>query len=313
MRWGGYRQFLQHFLNPLLLESYTGVSFAPFFCSGLDGVASDDLLRLLPMPACLRPAVALHVWLPTLAERRVHSGRSSVLTPLPKARYIGLLRHMQTIIEGLVPRHRGHWRSYTLNTSYSALESEKKLRVVADFMQTHRPACLLDVGCNKGQYAAWALQHGARHVVGYDADRAAAGAAFTMASAENLSFVPLTVDIANPSPAQGWQGSERASLASRVQADAMMALALVHHLAIARNIPLAAVIEQLVALAPRGLIEFVPKQDRQVIELLQHREDIFPDYHYDAFIQALGIRATVVSQTPISESGRMLVEFERFA
>ena len=41
----------------------------------------------------------------------------------------------------------------------------------------------------------------------------------------------------------------------------MIALAFEHHLAIAKNIPLDQLINWLTSLAPRGLIEFVPKED----------------------------------------------------
>ena len=50
--------------------------------------------------------------------------------------------------------------------------------------------------------------------------------------------LPLRIDLANPSPAIGWDNRERDSFFSRCDFDLVMALALVHHLAITHNVPL---------------------------------------------------------------------------
>ena len=47
-----------------------------------------------------------------------------------------------------------------------------------------------------------------------------------------------------------------------------MALALIHHLAITNNVPLRDIGEFFADLAPRLIIEFVPKTDSQVQRLL---------------------------------------------
>ena len=90
----------------------------------------------------------------------------------------------------------------------------------------------------------------------------------------------------------------------------MLALALVHHLAIARNVPLPRVVDWLVELAPAGVIEFVPKDDPMVRQLLSLREDIFPDYHEQAFVQALQARAAIISEATLP-GGRRLFQFAR--
>ena len=69
----------------------------------------------------------------------------------------------------------------------------------------------------------------------------------------------------------------------RGPADALLALAFVHHLTIARNVPLNQVLDWLVRLAPTGVIEFVPKADPMVQELLRLKGDIFPGYSEEAF------------------------------
>ncbi len=91
----------------------------------------------------------------------------------------------------------------------------------------------------------------------------------------------------------------------------MLALALVHHLAIARNLPLEQVIGWLTAMAPQGVLEFVPKSDPMVQRLLQLREDLFDDYDSTIFENLLGKVARIVRSEQVSSSGRKLYWFDR--
>jgi hypothetical protein len=98
---------------------------------------------------------------------------------------------------------------------------------------------------------------------------------------------------------------------SRAPADAVLALAFVHHLAIARNIPFDQVLDWIIDLAPRGVIEFVPKGDPMVQKLLRLREDIFPDYTREFFLARIAQMAEAVRTATVSSSGRLLVWYER--
>ena len=72
-------------------------------------------------------------------------------------------------------------------------------------------------------------------------------------------------------------------LTSRGPADVSLALALVHHLAIAQNIPLKEIASCMAGFGQNLIIEFVPKHDVQVQRLLAHREDIFSKYTQSKF------------------------------
>jgi ribosomal protein L11 methylase PrmA len=155
------------------------------------------------------------------------------------------------------------------------------------------------------------LQNKTKSIVGFDFDFDALEAAASRAVIKHLRFLPLFSDAANPSPQQGWAETERLGLHSRSGADAVIALAIVHHLAISRNIPLAAVIEWLVGLAPHGVIEFVPKSDPMIQRMLQRRRDIFTDYDKAQFEHALSGCAHIVRTLELSPGGRTLYQFVR--
>ena len=148
-------------------------------------------------------------------------------------------------------------------------------------------------------------------VIGLDQDHNALEAAYARARDESLNLLPLYANLANPSPDQGWAQSERQGLAARSPIDAIQALAVIHHLAIGRNIPLDRLLDWLVGLAPTGIIEFVPKADHQVQRLLMLREDLFPDYTTEAFEAQLSARARIVEKNAVSESGRVVFWFDR--
>jgi hypothetical protein len=85
----------------------------------------------------------------------------------------------------------------------------------------------------------------------------------------------------------------------------------VHHLAIAGNVPLAQVVRWLVALAPDGVIEFVPKSDPMVQRLLSLREDIFVDYSEATFVQAIEAHARIEATATVPGTGRRLYRYSR--
>jgi hypothetical protein len=101
------------------------------------------------------------------------------------------------------------------------------------------------------------------------------------------------------------------SILERGHADTVLALALVHHLAISNNVPLTNIAEFLSNICNSLIIEFVPKTDSQVQRLLSTREDIFPDYTQPAFVQEFGKYFTMHSSARIRDSERTLYLMQR--
>jgi hypothetical protein len=120
------------------------------------------------------------------------------------------------------------------------------------------------------------------------------------------------MDLADPSPGGGWRGVERAAFADRARADTVLALAVVHHLAIGRNVPLPEVLDQLTALTATGgslVVEFVHPDDPMARRLLANKPDgLFPDYRRDAFEALLARRGRVVARTELPSGTRTLYQ-----
>jgi ribosomal protein L11 methylase PrmA len=318
--WTAHRQFCEQFLNPLLLRSLFGITHNAWFRGGLEGIGASDLSRLLPWWRRCSFRLLAHVVLPARFQRRAIEQDPDLEAlgqikrrPLPKHSYRNMLLQLRRWIAGLSPRDTGRtvWGDYQEAHSYGSEEEQAKRRFVASFCEAVRPDLLWDLGCNTGEYSELALTAGAARVIGFDFDQKALERAYARAAHKNLPFLPLFQDSANPSPAQGWNSTERKGLSDRAFPDALLALALEHHLAIGRNVPLDAVVAWLVSLAPRGVIEFVRKDDPTVRRMLALREDVFPAYDEDHFVRALMDRARILRSEVVSSAGRTLYWFDR--
>ena len=314
--WTGHKQFCEQFLNPLLLRAVLGVTHNAWYRGSLEGIPVEDLNRLLPLRRKFSWKVLSHVTLQARLQQAAvnKGGRAQVKErSLPKAALLHMLKSLHGWISRLEPADTGKtvWGDYARNHSYSDDEVAAKKHFVAEAVSRFDAQTVWDIGCNTGDYSKVALEAGAHRVVGFDFDQQALELAYARAVDENLDFLPLFLDAANPSPDQGWAQAERMGMAARRNADAVIALAVIHHLAIGRNVPLDAVVEWLVDMAPTGVIEFVPKQDPMVQALLALREDIFPDYTEETFLAHLQKRAEIVASQTVSRSGRLMVAFRR--
>lgn len=317
--WQGHRQFCEQFLNPLLLRALFGVPHNSWFRGGLEGVSTGDLAKLLRLRHKLSWNVLAHVVLQAKLESKALASpdqaieRAKQSRRLSRAGYKGILNQLRNWIAKLQPADTGKtvWGDYAQDNTYSGEEALAKSKAIREFAADVQPKLMIDLGCNTGDYSVAALKGGAQSVIGFDFDHRAVEIGYQRAIAEGHNFLPLWLDAANPSPSQGWRQAERKGFSERVKVDAMIALAFEHHLAIGKNVPLPQVVKWLMETAPAGIIEFVPKDDPTVRKMLALREDIFPDYTEDAFVQAIEQNGRIVGRSLVSRSGRTLFRYER--
>ena len=165
---------------------------------------------------------------------------------------------------------------------------------------------LHDLGANTGRFSRLAAVSG-RYVVSHDIDEMAVERSYRQGVAQaETRVLPLVLDLTMPTPASGWALTERASALERMAGVPMVALALIHHLAIGNNVPLEHLAGFFARLTPHLVIEFVPKDDSQVRRLLATREDVFPDYHAEGFERAFGRWFTFERREPVPDTVRTL-------
>lgn len=315
--WSGHRQFCEQFLNPLLLRSLFGICHNAWFRGSPEGVSTADIKRLLRIRHLFSWNILAHVVLHDLLQHGAAEKSISkdvfTSTRFPKACFIKLLSNLRKWIQQLEPKSQAKslWHDYAHTNSYTTSEREQKQAFISEFSQAVGPDLLLDIGCNCGDYSQVALNAGAKYAVGIDFDQDALDLGISRAKTLKLPLQFLYQNTTNPSPAQGWQEQERKGFMQRSTANASLALAVIHHMVIARNIPVEQFVDWLMALAPAGVLEFVPKSDPMVQQLLKYRQDIFPGYTQSNIIQLVERRAHIVKTKKISDSGRILIWFDR--
>jgi hypothetical protein len=278
--WVAYKQFCQHFLAPLALMSYCDVRLSQLLRVYIDGVPLDLASSLLPAKAKLNFGLLTHIHIHAGAQKR-YSDKAvkPLVSGMSKQAMIGLIESLENTIEKLAWKPAGtEWGDYYENTNYTDSAFEHKKQLVHEWTFEKTPALVWDLGGNTGIFSREAASSGA-FTVSFDIDPAAVEQNYrNVKSKKEQSILPLVLDLTNPSPSIGWDNRERDSFGARGPADMVLALAVIHHLAISNNVPLPQLAEFFASHCKWLVIEFVPKSDSQVQKLLASREDIFPNY-----------------------------------
>jgi ribosomal protein L11 methylase PrmA len=328
--WVAYRQFCQHFLAPLALMAHVDPSLGDLAALHIDGVPMTLAASMLPFKTRLKPGLLMHLHLHSRSEARTAAppdsngsapagnghARPRHAKAMGRTAMLGLIDSLDRTVRQLsVKPARTLWSTYGTHLNYSEAAQQRKREIVTrmlDIAHSVRPLRVIwDLGANTGTYSHIAAETGAR-VISFDGDHAVVEGLFCDARRQDDdSILPLVQNLANPSPAVGWNHGERRSLVERGPADAAMALALVHHLAIGCNVPLDAIAEFLSRICRHLIIEFVPREDTQVRRMLALREDVFAAYTRESFERAFGVHFRLVDAVPIEGTVRTMYLMER--
>ncbi|HET9346166.1 MAG TPA: hypothetical protein VFO05_10715 [Candidatus Limnocylindrales bacterium] len=315
--WIAYRQFCEHFLAPLALMGLRDVRLGVLLRDHVDGIPLDLAARLLPGRTRWNLGLGAHIHAHARAQRRYAGAGTDAAAATKKAtvsplRQQALLDSLRRTVAKLDWKPEGtEWADYAEHTSYGDAGTAAKDELVRRFLADAGGEVVWDLGANTGRYSRIAASLG-RDVVAWDIDPAAVERNYRQVKADSEErILPLVLDLANPSPGVGWADEERRSVLDRANADVALALALVHHLAIGRNVPLDRISEFFARLAPNLIVEFVPKDDPMVRTLLATREDVFTNYTIEGLRSAFGEAWQIVDETPIEGTSRSLLRMKR--
>jgi hypothetical protein len=314
--WVAYRQFCQHFVAPLALMAYRDVRLGQLHRIHMDGVPLDLAAELLPARSKTKAGLTMHLRMHARSQRKHGSSDSTTSSrarPFSIQAFRGLVSSLRKTVEGL-PGAKGAsvWRNYYSEADhYSSDSSARKEQLVDSWVDELGPSTVWDLGANTGRFAKIASSRGI-DTLALDVDPFCVDEAYRVAKAEgDEHLLPLVQDLTNPSTGIGWADEERSSLESRGPADLVMALAVIHHLAIANNVPLAGISDYFARLGRHCIVEFVPKDDPKVQVLLKDREDIFAGYTLEGFEHAIEKSFAIQRREPLADSGRTLFLLKR--
>jgi hypothetical protein len=312
--WVGYQQFCRTFLYPLLLQAHLDIPFQRYLIGQLEGIPPHDMRRVLGSRGLLQKGVLRHVVLHDVLSARVTESTESTrkdltaagagvdLTKATARKLLDLVRSLRS------KRSSSGWADYRTTCSYSDADTEAKREFVGEHLARLRPGLVWDLGCNDGAFARIAAQHSG-YVVAVDADDVVVDNLYRSLreGGEPRNVLPLVVDLTDPSPARGWRNRERQAFLDRARPDVVMGLALVHHLAIAANVPLAQVLDWFASLGGTLIVEFVEPHDPMARRLLANKPPGTHDaYRTDAFETLLEERFEVEHRLELPGGSRRM-------
>jgi ribosomal protein L11 methylase PrmA len=306
--WIGYRQFTRQFLFPLMLRAWVGVPFQPWLRGDMEGPTPAQMARLLGKKKLFNTGALFHVRLQARVEARM-TGRS-VRDDLRTAGFSAELiqanvRKLRSLVSSLewAPGGDG-WSDYGSCNHVSRDRTAKSDFLEAAIERTG-PQRVLDLGANDGHFSTIAAGAGA-DVVAVDSDEAVLDYLYRRSKGSSLAIV-LT-DLANPSPAQGWAGTERPSVVDRANPDLVIAYGLIHHLIYHASIPPREVVRWLRTFDCPVVVEFVSPADEMVEKLTGNKlaHELHPDRDEVNFRALVDEVFDIVDETNLSSGTRAL-------
>ena len=313
--WDAYRQFCQHFLAPLALAALGDIRLTQLLRVYIDGIPLDLASRLLPGRSKLDlSGLGLHIHVHASAQKQYADNPSpqTASIVMSKTALLNLLNSLEKTILSLKWEPKGtEWGNYYNATNYSNESLKAKGNIVGRFIELASPKTAWDLGANNGLFSREASRRGVETIAS-DIDPAAVEQNYlAIKTTGEGHLLPLVIDLTNPSSAIGWAHAERDSFLERGPVDLVMALALIHHLAISNNVPLDSVAQFFASAGKWAIVEFVPKSDSQVKRLLATRKDIFDQYTQEGFEKAFAGYFTLEKKESIPGSDRTLYLFKR--
>ena len=283
--WIAYRQFSESMFGPLALIFFNSVQWAALMTLSINGWDLSFISGNLPKRTYLRINIFLHIHLHSKYRK---SNQKNLLkqSSFNKQKLILLWKMMaRSINQWKVAEQSKEWSSYYDTDIESDLYIEDKTAVITRWLRDCHPERVIDIGANTGKFSLLSSLF-AKEVVAVELDHDCIDQLFRTIKEKGITNITTIVsDITQPTPGVGWNNEERLPLLKRIHGDMLLSLALIHHLCISKNIPPAFIAQLFAGITDKyAVVEFVPKSDPKIQQMLANREDIFDDYSEEQFI-----------------------------
>jgi hypothetical protein len=300
--WIGYRQFTRQFLFPLMLRAWVGVPFQPWLRGDIEGPTPAQMAKLLAGRKRFNTGAMFHVRLQARMESRMAD--RAVRTDLKSAGFsadliLANVKKLRSLVESLEWEHTADgWSSYG-ECSHVSRDRAAKTEFLQATLARFSPKRVLDLGANDGHFSLASDEAGA-FAIAVDGDEAVLDDLYRRSTGRNIGIV--VTDLGNPSPAQGWSGTERPALFERARPDLVIAYGLIHHLIYSASVPPAEVVSWLRGFGCPVLVEFVSPADEMVTRLAGNKlpHELHPDREESDFRRLIGNRFHTAEERRLS-------------
>ena len=307
--WAGYKQFCENFLGPLALMSYKDIRLGRMLREYIEGIPLDLISSLLPKKTCLNFHLIIHIHLHARYQKDYSRKQSSAVKSktMSKKSLFGLINSLESSTEKMYWNpSKSEWGDYYSDCPHVPKFLGEKINLVAGYLDFLKPKAIWDLGANTGVFSRISSSRGIS-TISMDIDPGCVETSYLQALKKGeKNLLPIWVDLNNPSPGIGWDNKERMSLQERGPVDTILVLALIHHLAISNNVPLANIARFFSNICQSLIIEFVPKSDSMVQKLLATRKDIFSDYTQSVFEKEFQSFFKIIRSEKVGDSNRIL-------
>ncbi|MAT90854.1 MAG: nodulation protein NoeA [Flavobacteriaceae bacterium] len=317
--WRAYKQFITHFLGPLVLAKYHGPDLLKMMQTQIDGIPISLIASLLPGKTKLNPTLYTNIHLLAKMESK-HQEDYEAKTPMAKLSRKAqdtMLKGLFQFIQKLQLKKETEWGNYYEKTNYDEKAFDAKKELIHRWVTERSPKRLIDMGGNDGTFARTVLKE-VPHVMVTDIDTNAVDHNYRHVQTNNeKNMLPWVCDVLQPAPGIGFNNTERASMIKRLQAyqpDVVMALALIHHMTLSGNVPFEKSAAFFAAFSKTLIIEFPKRTDSWVTSLLVRKREFkahFDFYNQEAFEAGYATYFTCVKKEAISGTERVLYHYER--
>lgn len=304
--WIAYRQFCENMLGPFALICYNNNAWARMMQTYINGWPLRFVSANLSLRSWFNSMTLFHVhW-----HARYKSSDQKIARPGRFTRDT-LLMLWKMLERGVqkqkMPHYKTDWFAYYETGIVSHEYLKNKIDIISEWMNELRPGKVIDLGANNGRFSILSACYAGK-VIAVESDHNCIEQLRQYITANKITNIETIIaDITQPTAGVGWNNAEKEPLLKRLRCDMLLALALIHHLCISANIPLAFVAEMFARLTDRyALVEFIPRSDTKVHEMLCNREDIFYDYTEENFTVCFSRYFDIIKVETCASSDRKL-------
>lgn len=317
--WRAFKQFITHFLGPLLLAKYHGADMLRLMQNHIDGIPVKTLASLLPKRTKLNSIIYTNIHLLARLESKYQEDyrAESKIKKLSKKAQNNIIESLYDFIKKMKINQQTEWGDYYSKTNYNEQAFQQKAQWIRQQITDLQPKTVIDVGGNDGTFAR-VIKDQVDFLLVNDIDpNAVAHNYYQIQQNKESNILPFVSDVLQPAPAIGFNNQERNSFLERIQAlapDVTMALALIHHISLSGNVPFSKSAQFFASFSKYLIIEFPDRNDSWVESLLVRKREFmqhFDFYNQQNFERDYSLYFDVVKREKIQGSERIIYLMKR--
>ncbi|MBV1923315.1 MAG: class I SAM-dependent methyltransferase [Flavobacteriaceae bacterium] len=317
--WRAYKQFITHFLGPLVLAKFHGNDIFNMMQTHIDGIPVKLISSMLPSKTRLSSVLYPNIHLLAKMESKHnddYKGETKI-AKLSKKAHENILESLYNYISKLELKEATEWGDYYSKTNYDTDAFSKKKDLIRDWVLPLNADSLIDIGGNDGTFARTVLDS-IPNILVTDIDRNAVDYNYKQViKNKEKNMLPFVCDVLQPAPGIGFDNTERNSLIDRLKdfdPDVTLALALIHHITLSGNVPFEKSASFFASFSNYLLIEFPKREDSWVESLLVRKREFinhFDFYNEENFEKGFSAYFTLEKKTIVEGTQRIMYLYKK--